>query len=129
MKHLVFGAIMLLVMFGAIGCTESPQWEETTLTVVNNSTEDITTITVFAGNLSRTTNYNILDADLVVGESIVIPLPPVLHPSASANIYIGSETLFFDRDFTYKEGAEVVITFKDTDDADIVGGDFEEAQL
>ena len=124
MKHLMYGAIMLLVIFGTIGCTESPQWEETTLTVINDSGEDIESIEVFIGSISRIDiDYNILDAPLADGGSIMVPLAPVLHPDSNAGIEIES---VYEWNFTYEEGAEVVFTWNGNapDYATWEGGDF-----
>jgi|GEM_PF-2923509 len=137
MKHLVYGAVLLLVIFGTFGCAESPQWEETTLTIVNGSGIAVDSILVNAFGLSRatTTGMNALgDHPLADGESAVIPLPPVLSDTGlillSACAGVDEFTFFYDDTiwpnpdeegdrtdtglyFRYDQGAEVTVTLID----------------
>lgn len=133
MKHLVFGAAILLIIFATVGCTDSPQWEETTLTIVNDSGEEVDTVYIFAFGLSRatTTTMNALgDESLSDGESESFPLPPVLAGSGAIQLNAAADITVFtfyyddtiwpnpdDEDdrtkenlyFWYEEGAEITI--------------------
>ena len=147
MKRALFITALVLAVFLVAGCST---WEETTLTVVNNAGEDIEIIRVDNGDISRgAIDINILTAPLAHGESIEIPLAPVLHQNGYATISIETglsvrtlriaedpepdpdpTRLTFESPFTYEEGAKVVITFngdidEDPDgDADIEHGDW-----
>ncbi len=135
MKRALYVATLVLAVVLAAGCS---MWEETTLTVVNNAGEDIVTIAVDNGSISR--GYapnNILESNLADGELIKIPLAPVLHDLSYASILIETDydervartpttptTLSVDKLFTYEEGANVVIRFNGDDDADIEHGEW-----
>ena len=134
MKRVLFVSALVLAVLLAAGCST---WEETTLTVVNNAGEDIEVIHVYNGASSRgMIDVNILSTPLADGESIEIPLAPVLHQNSTATIYIETgesvrtlppddpTALYFEGDFTYEEGAKVYITFNGDDDADIENGDW-----
>ncbi len=137
MKHLVYGAVLLLVIFGTLGCAESPQWEETTLTIVNDSGIEVDTVLITAYGLSRATTsaMNALgDQPLADGESVVIALPPVLSDTGLIFLMAAGEedeftfyyddTIWPDPDdeedrtnttlyFWYDQGAEVTVTLID----------------
>lgn len=120
MKRALFITALVLAVFLVAGCST---WEETTLTVVNDSGEDIENIEVYIGSISRSyAPNNILESNLADGESIEIPLAPVLHPDSNASISIDEKGW----SFTYAEGAEVVFTFNgnEPDFATWEGGDF-----
>ncbi len=125
MKYLVTAGAILLVLLAFVGC-EQNQWEETTLTIVNENSEAITHITLNNGYLGRSVGANILEPGETVptGESITIPLAPVLHPADWAFIYLSNGTFSAGREFSYTEGAEVEITFTSTGTPEIAGGEF-----
>ena len=121
-----------------VGCTDSPKWEETTVTIINDSGEVVDFVMLIAWGISRSTtdDMNALgDTPLSDGDSAVIPLPPVLADAGVMQCYATSGedefTYYYDSaiwpgadteedrtqetlNFRYDEGAEV--TFHLTDE-------------
>ncbi len=126
MKHSQYVAAVLLVLFAFTGCAQS-EWEETTLTITNENPTEITLVQVHNGDLgSRVSmSYNVLEAGetLSQGDSVTIPLAPVLHEYSEAAVRITAGT-WYDFSLTYGEGAEVKILF-DLGETTCTGGDLQ----
>ena len=113
---LVFLCVVMLV--GLVGCREANEFDETTLTVVNDTdyTIDMIQIQGYIGYSARVSL--VFDAlpdgmELGPGEKLLFALPPVQAENSSISIYAKyqeGETYSSSIDFVYDEGAEVTLT-------------------
>jgi hypothetical protein len=116
------------------GCFLLDEFKESTATIANGSDIDITLVQIVngaSGEARRAMSYNVLGENEVLkpGEEIVLDLTPVLHEDSRAQLRIVTPDTDRDEDtyddsywaeFTYAEGADVVLTFDPSD-----SGDFE----
>lgn len=106
-------------MFVFTGCFLIDQFPESTVRFVNDSELDITFIELETGFSGRDIEYDVLKNEDVLepGEDVILGLAPILHEDSHAEITIvapddDSDTSDrFPFAFTYKEGAEVILTF------------------
>lgn len=113
----LLGSLLLVTLSG---CFLLNEFEETTLTFVNGSEEDITGISLGNGYSGRApsgyiSHNNVLeDGDLEHGDELLLSLNPVLHEDSQAVLGISTGDGEYGTGFTYEEGAEVVIIFDTT---------------
>jgi hypothetical protein len=111
--------ISLLAMFVFTGCFLIDEFAESTVRIVNESEYDITFMDLDTGQAGRVMGYNVLKSEEVLepGDDLILGLAPILHEYSSAEVTViapddDSETSdWYSVAFTYKEGAEVILTF------------------
>ncbi len=114
--------LILLAIFTGCSLFSPNEFEESTLTLVNDSSYNIDMISLYNGYSGASSKMialpNILGDDEVLasGDSVIVGLTPVLHEDSSARLYIerSTDSESYGIVFTYDEGADVIVTFDPT---------------
>ncbi len=118
-------SLMVLTIFSGCSLFTVNDFEEATLTLVNDSEFDLYVISLdngYSGLSSKSPEYMNLLTDgsfLASGDRLLMGLTPVLHEDSYAKLYIDREDnrgvqTYYYIDFTYDEGADVIVTFDPT---------------
>jgi hypothetical protein len=133
-KNVVLAFLCIFLLVGLVSCREANEFEETTLTVVNDTeyTIDMIEIQTYVGYSDRVAAYNALPEGMTLdaGGTLLFALPPVQAEGSSTSIRVSNDVIFEYETFTYDEGAEVTLTFNPATSAEgspyftIEGGTF-----
>lgn len=116
-KKVVLAFLCIFLLVGLISCREANEFEETTLTVINETeyTIDLIEIHTYVGYSRVGSTYNALPEGVTLdaGGTLLFALPPVQADNSALWLYVRyleGETYSSSIDFVYDEGAEVTLT-------------------